>query len=224
MAAIVKPTLKFLLDWNRAPDLSVSAHFLNVLRDFSATTRIGELAQGVSYAYWQWERGYHWITDFGPWVEGLHPPYAGTRSPDFVMLNTAINDLAVMESKGTGSNCHKSPMGAALRQCKDAVAHPSFSRSFGSVLTLDSKNPGGVGTLHVRDPEKAAKVPIELSYYVFRRSFASWFELTGDEDMADWCRQEFEVLSDLRQSRRQVSNDKGERGNPLRATTALGNL
>lgn len=59
MAVIVKPTLRFLLDWNRAPDLSVSHHFHNVLRDFSATTRIGELAQGVSYAYWKWERGYH---------------------------------------------------------------------------------------------------------------------------------------------------------------------
>lgn len=221
MAAVVKPTLRFLLDWNRAPDLSVSAHFLNVLRDFSATTRIGELAQGVSYAYWKWERGYHWIADFGSWVAGLHPPYTGTKSPDYIMLNPTINDLAVMESKGTGSNCHKLAMGAALRQCKDAVAHPSFSRSFGSVLTLDSQNPAGVGMLHVRDPEGAAEVPPELCYYVFRRSFASWFELTGDEDMADWCLQEYKESSDVRHSRRQVSNDNGERNSPLRAITAL---
>lgn len=220
LAAIVKPTLRFLLDWSRAPDLSVSDHFLNVLRDFSATTRIGELAQGVSYAYWKWERGYHWIADFGPWVACLHPPYAGTKSPDFVMLNPTINDLAVMESKGTGSNCHKSAMATALRQCKDAAAHPSFSRSFGSVLTLDSQNPAGAGTLHVRDPERAAEVSPELSYYVFRRSFASWFELTGDEELADWCRQEFKEGSDPRQSRRKISSDNGKRGSPLREITA----
>jgi hypothetical protein len=107
------------------------------------------------------------------------------------MFNTKINDLAVMESKGTGSNCHKAAMGTALRQCKDAVAHPSFSRSYGSVLTLDSTNPAGVGTLHIRDPEGSAELSPELSYYVFRRSFASWFELTGDEELAYWCRQEF---------------------------------
>lgn len=87
------------------------------------------------------------------------------------MLNSTISDLTVMESKGTGSNCHKSAMCTALRQSKDAVAHPSFSRSFGSVLTLDSQNPAGVGTLHIRDPEGAAEVSPELSYYVFRRSF-----------------------------------------------------
>lgn len=185
-------------------------------RNFRDTT----LAQGVSYAYWKWERGYHWIADFGPWVAGLHPPYAGTKSPDFVMLNPTINDLAVMESKGTGSNCHKSAMGTALRQCKDAVAHPSFSRSFGSVLTLDSLNSAGVGTLHIRDPEGVAELSPELSYYVFRRSFASWFELTGDQKLADWCRQEFKEGSDLRQSSRQITNDSGEKSSPLRAITA----
>lgn len=220
IAAIVKPTLRFLLDWNRAPALRLSPHFLNALRDFSATTRIGELAQGVSYAYWKWHRGYHWITDFGPWVAGLHPPYAGTKSPDFVMLNPATNDLAVMESKGTGSNRHKLAMWAALRQCKDAVAHPSFSRSFGSVLTLDSQNPRGVGTLHIRDPERTADLSAELSYYVFRRSFASWFELAGDENLADWCRQEFKEESDPRQSSRQIPIENGEKGSPLRVITA----
>lgn len=220
MAAIIKPTLRFLLDWNRPPDLSVSAPFLNVLRDFSATTRIGELAQGVSYAYWKWERGYHWIADFGPWVLGLHPPYAGRKSPDFVMLNPSTNDLAVMESKGTGSDCHKSSMGTALRQCKDAVAHPSFSRSFGSVLTLDSQNPAGAGKLHIRDPEGDAQLSPELSYYIFRRSFASWFDLTGDEELADWCRQEFKAGSDPRQSRREINKDNGGKDSPLRKVIA----
>ncbi len=220
MAAIVKPTLRFLLDWKRAPALSLSADFLNVLRDFSATTRIGELAQGVSYAYWKWERGYHWIADFGPWVSGLHPSYTGSKSPDFVMLNPTINDLAVMESKGTGSNCHKSSMGTALRQCKDAVAHPSFSRSFGSVLTLASQNPTGAGTLHIRDPEGTAQLSPELSYYVFRRSFASWFDLTGDEELADWCRQDLKEGRDLRQNSRKIVDDYGEKGSPLRKIIA----
>jgi len=220
MAAIVKPTLQFLLDWNRAPNLSVSADFFAVLRDFSEKLRIGELAQGVSYAYWKWQRGYTWIADFGPWAAGLTPPYKGKKSPDFIMLNLITNDLAVMESKGTGLNCPKSAMGKALRQCKEAVAHPSFSRGYGSVLTLDSGNPNGVGTLHLRDPYKPAEVTDKLSYYVFRRSFASWFDLTGDDELADWCRQDFREDADPQASVRQIPLRSRNRVSPLRTMTA----
>lgn len=221
VAAIVRPTLQFLLDWNRAPALCISADFLDVLRDFSATTRIGELAQGVSYAYWKWQRGYSWIADFGPWANGLTPPYLGNKSPDFVMLNPTTNDLALMESKGTGSSCHKSAMGTALRQCKQAVAHPSFSRGFGSVLTLDSGNLTGFGTLHLRDPSGAAELTDELNYYVFRRSFASWFDLTGDDDLADWCRQDFRSATDHRSTHRIIPLRSGDKLSPLGTITAV---
>lgn len=195
MAAIVKPTLQFLLDWKRAPDLCVSDDFKHALRDFSSTTRIGELAQGVSHAFWTWQRGYSWIADFRPWAEGLVPIYDGEKSPDFVMLNLISNDLAIMEAKGTGSACHKAAMGKALRQCSEAVAHPAFTRGFGSILTLDSDNRAGVGTLHIRDPENRAELTDELRHDLFRRSYASWFEFVGDEGMAKRCRQRSKALN-----------------------------
>ncbi|WP_144090993.1 hypothetical protein [Pseudomonas kilonensis] len=189
MAAIVKPTLQFLIDWARAPDLRVSTDFQHALRDFSSTTRIGELAQGISYAYWTWQRGYSWIADFRPWAVGLVPIYDGEKSPDFVMLNPVTNDLAIMESKGTGAACHKAAMGKALRQCREAVEHSTFTRGFGSILTLDSDNSSGVGTLHIRDPESHSELTDELKYDLFRRSYASWFDLVGDELQANKCRQ-----------------------------------
>ena len=221
MAAIVKPTMQFLLDWGYAPNLRVSGYFLDVLRDFSVTMRIGELAQGVSYAYWKWQRGYSWIADFGPWVAGLTPHYAGRKSPDFVMLNLATNDLAVMESKGTGSDCHKTPMGSALRQCRDAIEHPAFSRGFGSVLTLDSGNPAGVGTLHIRDPASGAEFSDELMYYLFRRSYASWFDLVGDDDLADWCRQGIREGMARTINRERIDQGHKNLSSPLRAITAM---
>jgi len=219
MAAIVKPTMEFLLDWAAAPDLRVSDYFLHVLRDFSATTRIGELAQGVTYAYWKWQRGYSWITDFGPWAAGLNPPYTGKKSPDFVMLNMATNDLAVMESKGTSSWNHKQAMGLALRQCRDAVKHKAFSRGYGSVLTLDTKNHFGKGTLHIRDPERVEELSPELAHYIFRRSYATWFDLVGDEEMAEWCRQEIGLVRPI--SRQRVAEVVGGTSSPLSALTAV---
>jgi hypothetical protein len=220
LSAIVWPTLQFFLDWDRAPDLRASDAFLRVIRDFSATTRTGELAQGVSYAYWKWQRGYSWIADFGPWAAGLRPRYVGKKSPDFVMLNLATNDLAVMEAKGTGSCCHKKKMGEALRQCRSAAAHPAFSRGFGCVLTLDSRNPTGRGNLHIRDPESPAEFSDKLRYYVFCRSYASWFDLVGDDDMANWCRQGLRVAMRNVNTRMKMVQRRQNSNDQLRAITA----
>lgn len=220
LAEIVWPTLRFMLDWTHAPDLIVSTTFLKLFRDFSRTSKIGELAQGVSYAYWKWQRGYAWITDFGPWTAGLHPPYVGTKSPDFVMLNMTTNDLAVMESKGTGSDCHKKKMGEALRQCRAAIAHPAFARGFGSVLTFDSGNPSTPGQLHIRDPEKRAEITEELRYFIFRRSYASWFDLVGDNDLADWCRQEISDGVGLPITEERIDRASQDWFSPLRFLTA----
>lgn len=221
MAAIVKPTLQFLLDWNCAPDLCVSADFRDVLRDFSATTRIGELAQGVSYAYWKWQRGYSWIADFGPWAAGLTPGYTGRKSPDFVMLNQITNDIAIMESKGTRSACHKAPMSKALLQCKSALVHVPVSRGFGSVLTLDSKSPTGGGTLHIRDPERNVELTDELKHYVFRRSYASWFDLIGDEKWLTECRQRVPTESGAWANSQAVDRRNDNSSNPLRDITTV---
>lgn len=208
LAAIVRPTLSFLIDWAKTPDLKISSDFTSVIRDFSMTTRIGELGQGVSFAYWKWERGYTWIADFGPWAKGLQPPYLGTKSPDFVMYNPLTNDLAVMEAKATLSDSHKRKMSEALRQCKDAVAHPAFNRGFGSVLTLAKKQAAVGGTLHIRDPKVSADVPKNLKYCVFRRSYASWFDLVGDDDLAAWCRQDYDGTTGIK-----LSIDRVEQAN-----------
>lgn len=221
MAAIVKPTLQFLLDWKRAPDLRVSTDFHDALRDFSSTTRIGELAQGVTYAYWTLQRGYSWIADFRPWAEGLKPVYKGVKSPDFVMFNPITNDLAIMESKGTGSACHKGAMGKALRQCSEAVAHPAFTRGFGSILTLDFSNSAGVGTLHIRDPESHSELTDELKHDLFRRSYASWFDLVGDEDQANKCRQRSIALNAQNPDGPPAGRRRSDSIIPLREVTAV---
>lgn len=189
IAAVTWPTLRFMLDWSVVPRLELSSQCHLGVRDFSLTSRVGELAQGVSYVYWHWERGYSWIADFGPWAAGLKPAIALSRAPDFVMLNARTGDLALMEAKGTGAACYKRPMYKALGQCKAGLKHSAFNRGFGSVLTLDQKRAlTGRGELHIRDPEMDRYPADKTAYAVFKRSYASWFELAGDDQMAAWCR------------------------------------
>lgn len=188
MAAIVGPTHAFAIDWRRLPKLKLNPAFHGGVRDFSLTSRVGELAQGVSYAYWKWVRGYSWISDFGPWVAGLHPPVRKSKLPDFVMFNPIANDLAAMECKGTQSNCHKRSMNKALRQCAVVNGHSAFSRGYGSVLTMATRNVGTGATLHIRDPEAIGQASKEWQFQVFLRSYASWFDIAGDHEMARYCR------------------------------------
>ncbi|MEA9826655.1 hypothetical protein VDG09_03120 [Xanthomonas campestris pv. raphani] len=189
-AAIVWPMLRFMLDWRAAPNIQLAPHFSKNVRDFSFTSRIGELAQGASCAYWKWARGYAWICDFGPWAAGLHPTLPTGKMPDFVMFNAHTGDLAIMEAKGTGGHDYKGLMSKALQQCGAALVKNQFHRGYGSVLTLDRKAVAtGRAELHLRDPNVDSGVSEWTAYEVFRRSYASWFDLIGQQDMAAWCRQ-----------------------------------
>ena len=225
LAAIVKPTLRFMLDWSRAPHLCIATSFVNMLRDFSATTRVGELAQGVSYAFWKLDRGYSCIADFGPWASALVPPYSGKKSPDFVMLNPITNDVAIMESKGTGTDCPKSSMNRALAQCEAVLKKVGVSRGFGSVLVLDSNNRStGVGTLHICDPENRIEITDEMKHYLFRRSYASWFDLSGDDERLLICQQSVPKMHFVSESFKSDEIHNEYESNLLKdiTTTALG--
>jgi len=187
------PTLKFMVDQTHTPGLRLSPNLIT-LRDFSKGMRTGELAQGVCYAYWKLAGGYSWITDFKDWTNGLHPPISGKQTPDFVMLNRKLTLLSVMEAKGTSTNNHQGQMKKALQQCK-AAKHKAFSRYFASVLTLDAKHAGGgEGRLHICDPENEYFLDDELAYFIFRRSYASWFDLAGDSERTSECLQPFKTL------------------------------
>lgn len=94
-----------------------------------------------------------------------------------------------MEAKGAGGHDHKGAMSTALRQCGAALANNQFHRGYGSVLTLDRKAVStGRAELHIRDPEVDSEVSEWTAYEVFRRSYASWFDLAGAPGMAAWCR------------------------------------
>lgn len=216
-AAIVRPTLLFILDWTRPPDFSLNPLFNLVTRDFSITTRIGELAQGVAYSYWHWHRGYRIVTDFASFADQcgfVTPP--GLQVPDFIMYNPITDDIALMEAKGTRNANHTQPMANAMRQCRAALAYAPALRSYGCALTLDT--PAGSGTLHVRDPERLTRVSLSLKHDLFRHSYASWFELAGFQRIAEWCRKPLREAGRL--ERGALTGEQSNSKDPLRQVLA----
>ncbi len=187
LAAIVKPTLRFLIDWSAAPRFCLELSATGSLRDFSFTSRIGELGQGVSYCYWHWTAGYQIISDYASWASVTGAPVGGaSATPDYVMFNPDSGRIDLMESKGTCSKAHLSRLGSALKQCRSVFGQTLATGYWGSVLTLEPSL--ATAELHVRDPQSERRPTFEERYRLFRMGYASWFDLQGESDYAQFLR------------------------------------
>ena len=178
MAASVLPSLHYFVSGAHAPDFRVWNIGLAHLRDFSLTSRIGEFAQGIAYAYWAFGVRAH-VSDFVEWSRARYPYEPLPTRPDFAVVPYGTTDLFVMEAKGTGDHEPRDQMRKALRQAKGIGHHPGVKNAFGTVATFD------VGLslparIHVKDPEMKGDPSVSDCYDVFRRHYASWFELAGD--------------------------------------------
>jgi hypothetical protein len=80
-------------------------------------------------------------------------------------------------------------MYAGQRQCNAVLPAGFANRGFSCVLSLDPQV--AAGELHYRDPEAPKRLTRKVAFELFRRSYASWFELAGDTELAEWCRKPF---------------------------------
>ncbi len=176
--------------------MCLNPSFYLSLRDFSLRARVGELAQAITYSYWKWCGGYKIISDFATWMHANGLSIApGGKSPDYVMFNPSMNNLTLMEAKGTCGNDHRNSMLAALRQCNAVRNHVPANNAFGCVLTFGM--PNGPSSLHLRDPEKPAGFTDIQIYNLFRNSYASWFDFIGNQRLSSWCRAPFKGEPDI---------------------------
>lgn len=186
LAASVIPTLHFFVDRARAPDFCVAGVNVFQLRDFSLTSRIGELAQGISYAYWAFHHR-AFVTDFVDWSKSVHPYVPRPTRPDYVVSPLGASYLMAVEAKGTVSHSPKDQMRKALRQAKGTSHHPALSNAFGTVVTFEAHF-SLPARIHIQDPESRGQATIRDRWEVFRRSYASFYEMAGDFDKAAQCR------------------------------------
>ena len=178
MAASVLPSLHYFVSGTHAPAFRVWNIGLAHLRDFSLTSRIGEFAQGIAYAYWAFGVRCH-VADFVEWSRARYPYEPLPTRPDYAVVPYGTTDLFVMEAKGTGDHEPRDQMRKALRQAKGIEHHPGVTNAFGTVATFHVAM-SLPARIHVKDPEMKGDPSVSDRYDVFRRHYASWFELAGD--------------------------------------------
>lgn len=186
LAASMMPAFRFFVDTHSAPDFSVSMPRVGSLRDFSVTSRVGEFAQGIAYAWMALSTGSR-LCDFVEWSTSNYPSHPLLKKPDFAVLNLHTNSVDVVESKGTLRDMHWTPLNRALEQAKGIKGHPGVSSGCGVVVAFDAYGYQRA-SIHMQDPEWEGQASHQAMHDAFKRSYASWYDLSGEERKAAWCR------------------------------------
>ncbi|WP_413378383.1 hypothetical protein [Alkalihalobacillus sp. 1P02AB] len=155
------------------------------LRDFSLTGRIGEIAQGINYIFFQERLNYIEIIDYYEFIKN-HTNAKPKGSPDFIMM-TSLGQYVILESKGSWINHQrtnlKSTIKKGLEQCQkgnmwleDKLKFLMVSKVYTSVVRLKDDINKQSELIYV-DPkynDKVNKKPeITLLHY------STWFYFIG---------------------------------------------
>ena len=179
-------------------DFRVSDDRIKRLRDFSRTTRIGELAQGVNYLFTQQRLLFPYIVDYHYYCNSRGIRTAGA-TPDFVVLNNH-NQIGMMESKGGGPNS-KNARGKLQR----AFNQIGFGEAnlINAGFTLDKKFPifshfksNSSSVISYCDIDMGQQSNTPKPVDIFLIHYSSWFYLIGDFKRADLLSQS-QTIDDL---------------------------
>jgi hypothetical protein len=179
------------------PIINAASHNLKLnpiqtksLRDFSLTSRIGELGQGLAYIFAQEKLKYPYVADFRGYLakHGKPLPIRRQSTPDFVLSNQSSHNLALLESKsGFGTNqAEKAEIKKGLSQCESgkAIIQRELKPFVVTKTFCASSN-----LVHALSPEESVLNYVDPSYEVANNDFtldlvrfhyASWFSLVGD--------------------------------------------
>lgn len=160
--------------------------------DFSKSSRVGEIAQGLNYLYFQSQLGYIELNDFKDFAAELCPGISLDKStPDFVM-STYTNEAIILESKGSwaykqGKNNLKAAIKNGMRQThkgfnwidKNSASTNPIVNTFTSCAWLRDE---GITDLYYMDPGYPSQGL--LSYRFTLRHFSTWFYLIGLSELA----------------------------------------
>jgi hypothetical protein len=171
-------------------NLKLNTKYTSTLRDFSLTSRIGELGQGLSYIFAQDYLKYLFVGDFLGFLakHGKSTIVKSQSTPDFVLSNQSNFNLALLESKsGWKSNkASKSDLRYGLSQCLNGkniiqnnltsfVVNKIYCTSSNFVDASDIEE----SVLNYVDPTlEDSNTESTLDFARFH--YASWFSLIGD--------------------------------------------
>lgn len=212
---------------NSSNDFLLSESRYKRLRDFSKTTRIGEMAQGTNAFFVAKQLNYPYIIDFDLAKDqtfvNLNIQTSG-RSPDFVIINKDLNKIGLFESKGTMGGIVSGKNGFlsdAMEQI-DAVEQPCFDSSI-PVCTKFSHNNNFNQLKNYRNTpssinyaliERECTDSIDLKK-LFKLHYASWFYLVGDFDRVNSLLEEGSIAAIANQDDIYDLDDETDKGNPI---------
>lgn len=137
--------------------------YINNLRDFSRTSRVGELAQGINFLLTQEVLKIPTPVDFFGYCKQIHKVEPTGKTPDFIGC-TNSSHYNLIESKGSLSDSKpdiKGRLRDALKQCDSGekfltgIGLPNAQRKFSALAIfdfLDPNKPHNNSSLYFCDP------------------------------------------------------------------------
>ncbi|WP_150625340.1 hypothetical protein [Pandoraea captiosa] len=181
-------------------DLRLVSRFRKKYRDFSKDSRMGELAQAVSFIFAQEVLGHPIVMDFHGFLDcqGIAEMSARDAAPDFaLLLKDGVRIPWLLESKGSSPNSKsfavKSKLKEALDQCDSGDNHlfantqpvPYCSaRSFGTKLMASEETDAWPSFLAFCDPENGGEQGMPSAIRAANRYYAAWFVVAGHRGLA----------------------------------------
>lgn len=158
---------------------------LQRLRDFSRTTRTGELAQGISYLFTQEKLDYPFVVDYHLFCELFTIVIPdGSKTPDFVVLKSDFSQIGLMESKGEASKTSNitgtsGKLGTAMNQL-ESVDNPCASELIPICTRFENDGNTLNSAIHYALVSNECDQDEKLRRRVLRQHYSSWFYLIGD--------------------------------------------
>lgn len=171
-------------------DLTLNKYKFNLLRDFSKKTRIGELAQGITYLLAQEHLDYPIVVDFEGFVRHKKSNASiNGKTPDFILQKDLNYNYSLIESKGhyvSTSSSTKGKLNKALKQCDNGkqiidaeLPNYTLNKSYGVCLKLLNEQDTSKSELQFVDPAENGRND-DFNTELIRYHYASWFLLMGN--------------------------------------------
>jgi len=166
--------------------------FRREYRDFSKTSRIGELAQAITFILAQDVLKYPVVLDFDGYLASQGIPALSTdeQTPDYAMLmKTGSTQLSLIESKGSCPDVDvhhpKGPLGEALKQCGSGNDHIfktagyKATNTYGTHVRFAESGDGWRTVAAYCDPEDPAANGLMDPLNAIRYYYSGWLVLGG---------------------------------------------
>lgn len=184
-------TIPFILS-ERNNYLAINHHNKDILRDFSKSTRHGEIAQGINYFYAKRHLGAYAVYDFNVYkkeCQNINRRCTG-RIPDYILCYPN-GTIGILESKGTTAANPTGSLISAHEQCengKNFLNSESINvkNTYAAVVSFAmSSNAKRNTCLYLADPEDESVFRDDNWERNNLYEYSKWFYLAGNGNVTE---------------------------------------